>query len=64
MFSNNGLIDIDKSYTSRVAEIFNVTLKSLGIGLEFVDSEDDIRVLNDDIVSEHTLKGQTYFCTD
>ena len=64
MFSNDGMIDIDKSYTSRVSEIFNVTLKSLGIGLEFIDEEDSVKVLNDDIVSQHTLKGQTYFCTD
>ena len=64
MFSNDGLVDIDKSYTSRVSEIFNVTLKSLGIGLEFIDEEDSVKVLNDDIVSQHTLKGQTYFCTD
>lgn len=64
MFSENGIEKIDKSYTSRVAEIFNVTLKNLGISLEFIDDDDKVRVLNDDVLSQHTLKGKTYFCTD
>ena len=64
MFSNDGMINVDAKYTSRVAEIFNVVLKSLGIGLEFIDEDDAIKVLNDDVLSQHTLKGQTYFCTD
>ena len=64
MFSDDGMVNIDKSYTSRVAEIFNVTLKSLGIGLEFIDEDDVVKVLNDDVLSQHNLKGQTYFCTD
>lgn len=62
--NDNAIKKIDSSYTSRVAEIFNVTLKSLGIGLDFVDDDDTIKVLDNDIISPHTLDGCTYFCTD
>ena len=56
---------IDGSYTSRVAEIFNVILKSLGIRLEFIDDANDIlRAINDDVISDHKINGKTYFCTD
>lgn len=61
---DNAIQKIDASYTSRVAEIFNVRLKSLGIGLEFVDEDEEIKILNDKIVSEHTLDGKVYMCTD
>ena len=68
MFSDelneDAINQIDSSYTSRVAEIFNVILKSLGIGLDFVDDDEKIKVLNDEIVSNHSLNGVTYFCTD
>ena len=68
MFSDelneDAINQIDSSYTSRVAEIFNVILKSLGIGLEFVDDDEKVKVLNDDVVSNHSLNGVTYFCTD
>ena len=64
MFSDDGVKKIDSSYTSRVAEIFNVTLKALGIGIDFIDEDERVRVLNDDDISQHTLKGKTYFCTD
>lgn len=64
MFSNDGVKNIDNSYTSRVAEIFNVVLKSLGIGIDFLDEDEKVRILNDEYVSQHTLKGKTYFCTD
>ena len=62
--NNNAISKIDASYTSRVAEIFNVTLKSLGIGLDFVDEEDQVQILNDDKISPHNLDGKVYFCTD
>lgn len=55
---------IDASYTSRVAEIFYVFLKSLGIGLDFVDDDEEVKVLSDDVVNQHTLNGKTYLCTD
>ena len=55
---------IDKSYTSRVAEIFNVILKSLGIKLDFVEESDDILVLNDDVIREYTIGEDTFLCTE
>ena len=68
MFSDAGSDEIndviDSSYTSRVAEIFNVVLKSLGITLDFLDDDEEVIVLNDDDVTQHELNGQTYFCTD
>ena len=65
MFGDDDAIEkIDPSYTSRVAEIFNVTLKSLGIGLEFLDEDEEVRVLNDDFVKQHELDGKIVMCTD
>ena len=68
MFSDelneDAIEQIDKSYTSRVAEVFNVILKSCGIGIDFVDDDDKIKILNDEVVSNHSLNGVTYFCTD
>ena len=65
MFGDDNAIEkIDASYTSRVSEIFNVTLKSLGIGLEFLNDEDEVKVLNDDIIKQHELDGKTVMCTD
>ena len=56
----NAIHKIDKSYTNRVAEIFNVTLKTLGLSLEFINDEDRIKVLTDDDVSDHVI-GNTHF---
>lgn len=56
----NAIHKIDKSYTNRVAEIFNVTLKTLGLSLEFVNDEDRIKVLSDDDISDHII-GDTHF---
>ena len=67
MFSDteDGMKAIDKSYTSRVAEIFNVILKSLGISATFMNKDDEIRAFNDDVIKEHRLdNGHVYFCTD
>ena len=56
--------NIDNSYTSRVAEIFQVILKSLSIGLEFLDDEDMIYPLDNDEYTIHQLDDETYFCTE
>ena len=56
----NAIHKIDKSYTNRVAEIFNVTLKTLGLSLDFVNDEDRIQILTDDDVSDHLI-GNTHF---
>lgn len=62
--SDNAIQKIDSSYTSRVAEIFNVFLKSMGVGLEFVDESNYIYSLDTDTMSIHTLNDTHYFCTD
>ena len=65
MFDNDDAIKkIDASYTSRVSEIFNVILKSLGIKLDFVDDDEEVKVLNDDIIKQHKIDGKIYMCTD
>lgn len=56
--------EISDSYTSRVAEIFAVILKSLGLKLEFIDEDNVIQEFNDDQIKMHVLDGQEYFCTD
>lgn len=59
-----GIKKIDKSYTSRVAEIFNVHMKSLGIGVNFIDKDTELQILNDTIVRSHEYKHKEYLCTD
>ena len=56
--------NIDNSYTSRVAEIFQVILKSLSIGLEFLDDEDMVYPMDNDEYTLHQLDDETYFCTE
>lgn len=62
--NGSSIENIDSSYTSRVAEIFNVILRSLGIELEFIDDDSIIKTYNDEIISNHELNGHTYMCTD
>ena len=66
MFSDesDGIKVIDKSYTNRVAEVFNVTLKALGIEVQFVDDDNVIRAFNNDTLTTHELNGNIYFCSD
>lgn len=61
---SNGVQKIDASYTSRVAEIFNVILKSMSVGLDFVDESNFVYNLDNNTISMHTLDGNNYFCTD
>ena len=56
--------EISSSYTSRVAEIFSVILKSLGLKLEFIDEDDELREYDDSKISLHTLDGKDYLCTN
>lgn len=60
----NAIYKIDKSYTNRVAEIFNVTLKTLGLSLEFVDDEDRVKVLSDDNIEDHVIGGKHFIVSD
>lgn len=62
--SGDGIQKIDSSYTSRVAEIFSVILKALGIRLEFVNKDDIIYPLNKDIIKDHEMGDLLYLCTD
>ena len=56
--------DISSSYTSRVAEIFSVILKSLGLKLEFVDDEQRLEEYDNDVIRSHFLNGKEFLCTD
>ena len=55
---------IDASYTSRVAEIFKVIMKSLSLEIDFQHDDDILCGYDTQNVSAHTLNGQTYLCTD
>lgn len=55
---------LDDVYVSRVAEIFKVKMKSLGIDVEFVDEDDDLLALDDNVVSAHRFKGKEIICTN
>jgi hypothetical protein len=58
------VLSISDTYTSRVAEIFAVILKSLGLKLEFVDEGEYMREYDDSVISMHVLDGKEYLCTD
>ena len=55
---------IDKSYTSRTAEIFNVIMKALSIEVQINDDKNDLVPLNNTEIKEHTINGRSYICTD
>ena len=52
------------TYTSRVAEIFAVILKSLGIRIEFEDDKNIVKEYDDEKLSIHVYDGLEYFCSD
>lgn len=69
MFSGNlgedAIGQIDASYTNRVAEIFEIILKALGIKCNFIDDDDELLLVKDNKnIGMHTIEGKTYFCTD
>lgn len=55
---------IDASYTSRVAEIFKVIMKSLSLEIDFQNDDDKLCAYDTQNVSLHVLDGQTHLCTD
>lgn len=55
---------IDKAYTNRVAEIFNVIFKSLSLKVDFEDSDNVIRGYDNTHVKVHDYKGKSILCTD
>ena len=55
---------LDDYYVSRVAEIYRVKMKSLGVGVDFVDEDSVMVPLNDDVISTHSFKGKEVLCTN
>lgn len=64
LLKSNDEFEISDTYTSRVAEIFAVILKSLGLKLEFIDEDNVVQEFSDDSVKLHVLDGKEYLCTD
>lgn len=65
LLSNEPVITVHKSYDSRVAEFFEIILKSLGFEIEFLDSDDDLVELNADELEWFALEnGKSIFCTE
>lgn len=64
IFIPNGIKKLDKSYVSRVAEIFQVILKASGIGINFVDEDNIIDVYDKETIKQHHYNGKEIFCTD
>lgn len=55
---------ISDKYTSRTAEIFHVILKSMGVRLEFVDEDDEVREYDDSTIQQFEFEGKDYLCTE
>lgn len=64
LLRNKDEFEISDTYTSRVAEIFAVILKSLGLKLEFIDEDNVVREFDDEKLNLHVLDGKEYLCTD
>lgn len=52
------VINVDKSYDSRVAELLHVRLKSLGFELLFLDEDDDLAEYDNDEMTLFPIKGR------
>lgn len=55
---------LDDVYISRVAEIFKVKMKALGIEVAFIDEDDDLLTFDDEFMSVHHFKGKEIVCTN
>ena len=62
--NGESVIKINNSYTSRVAEVFKVIMKSLSLEIDFENDDDILRAYDTQNMKVHTLDGQTYLCTD
>lgn len=51
-------------YTSRVAEVFSVILKSLSLAFDFVEERNKPHVLSDENVKVHRINEKVYVCSD
>ena len=49
---------LDDVYISRVAEIFKVKMKALGIEPAFIDEDDDLLTFDDEDMTVHHFKGK------
>lgn len=56
--------EISDSYTSRVAEIFGVILKSLGIKIEFIDDVEQLCEYDDLSINVFSYNDIDYMCTE
>lgn len=56
--------EIHPSYTSRVAEMFAVIFKSLGIRIEFVDEDEELREYDNNEIKQFMLEDKEYLCTE
>lgn len=64
LLSNEPVITVDKTYDSRVAEFFEIILKSLGFKIEFLDSDDDLVELDRDGLEWFALEnGKSVLCS-
>lgn len=61
---NSDIFKVDKKYVSRVAEIFNVILKSLGYEVDVIDEKNELKEVDDRYLTDYTMdNGMTYLCT-
>lgn len=63
LFKEEGVLSLDKSYKSIVGEIFRVIMKSLGVELEFINTDEIIQELDDDSLEQFDLNGETIMCS-
>lgn len=62
---NKNNVKIDSAYTSRVAEIFAVFFKSLGLEIDFINDDDVVKGYDNQEIKLHTTdNGETILCTD
>lgn len=65
ILKNESVIDIDKTYDSRVAQFFDILLMHLGFEMKFIDSDSEIVELDKNTVREYVLdNGKTLLCTE
>jgi hypothetical protein len=51
-------------YVSRVAEVFSVIMKSLGMAIRFVDERAKPHIVSDSNISAHRINEKVYICSD
>ena len=64
LLQDEGTFEFDKSYNSRVNEIFAVYLKSLGVEINFKDECSTINEYDDSKLKEFHLGKETLICTE